>query len=50
MTVLRAFFYPIPLTIIAVVLFVSLLMGVVLCMPNQWAERFFRSTMRYFDK
>ena len=50
MTALRAFFYPIPLPLIVVVLFVSLLMGVVLCMPNQWADRFFRSTMRYFHK
>ena len=50
MNAIRTFFFPIPLALVVIVLIVSLLLGLVLCMPNQWADRFFRSTMRYFRK
>ena len=50
MNALREFFAPIPLWFVAVFGFVSIVIGAVLCMPNQWAERFFRSWGRFFRK
>jgi hypothetical protein len=42
------FFHPIPLALVAVVLVLALALGTLLCMPNQWAERFFRLVMSFF--
>ena len=50
MSALSEFFAPVPLWFIGLIVFFSLILGTLLCMPNQWAERFFRMTTRFFRK
>jgi len=45
---MREFFYPIPLPLVAFVFVVSLLLGVILCLPHAWADKFFKAMFRFF--
>jgi hypothetical protein len=44
------FFDPIPLWVVILVVLVSLPIGILLCMPTRWADRFFNVVFRLFDK
>lgn len=50
MTAIQQFFSPVPLWFIALITGGALVFGVVLCMPNKWAERFFGFMTRFFSK
>ena len=44
------FFDPIPLWVVLLVVVVSLPIGILICMPSQWADRFFATVFRLFEK
>jgi hypothetical protein len=44
------FFAPVPLWVVLLVVVVSLPIGILLCMPTKWADRFFNTVFRMFDK
>jgi hypothetical protein len=46
----REFFDPIPLWVVGLVILLALPIGVLLSMPSAWADRFFRTMFRLFDK
>jgi hypothetical protein len=46
----REFFDPIPLWVVGLVIILALPIGVLLSMPSAWADRFFRTMFRLFDK
>jgi hypothetical protein len=50
MTGLQQFFAPIPLWFVALITLGALVLGVVICMPTKWAERFFGFMTRFFSR